>query len=54
MRHKKVEQSSKYKLEGDKITKQAKDCPRCGTGTFLAVHKNRVTCGKCGFSEIQV
>lgn len=27
-------------------------CPRCGPGTFLAVHKDRVHCGKCGYAEI--
>ncbi len=28
-------------------------CPRCGPGTFLAQHKNRQTCGKCGYSHIK-
>jgi small subunit ribosomal protein S27Ae len=32
---------------------KGKWCPRCGPGTFLAVHKNRVHCGKCGYAEIQ-
>ncbi len=31
-----------------------KFCPRCGPGTKLAEHKNRVTCGKCGYSEKQI
>jgi small subunit ribosomal protein S27Ae len=30
---------------------QGKWCPRCGAGNFLAHHKDRVTCGKCGYSE---
>ncbi|MBU3905123.1 MAG: hypothetical protein KJ906_03170 [Nanoarchaeota archaeon] len=29
-------------------------CPRCGPGIKLAAHKDRVTCGKCGYSEKQV
>jgi len=41
---------SKYKIEGDKITR-AKYCPRCGPGTFLMVTKDRVYCGKCHYSE---
>jgi small subunit ribosomal protein S27Ae len=30
---------------------QGKWCPRCGPGVILAQHKDRVTCGKCGYSE---
>lgn len=26
-------------------------CPKCGQGTFMAKHKNRNTCGKCGYTE---
>jgi small subunit ribosomal protein S27Ae len=28
-----------------------KFCPRCGKGVFMAKHKDRVTCGKCGYTE---
>lgn len=41
---------SNYKIEGDKITR-GKSCPRCGPGTFLAKHKERVYCGKCHYTE---
>jgi len=27
-------------------------CPKCGEGTFMAKHKDRLTCGKCSYSEI--
>jgi small subunit ribosomal protein S27Ae len=40
-----------YKVEGDKISRTRRDCPRCGKGTFMAEHKDRFTCGKCGFTE---
>jgi len=40
---------SKYKISGDKIERQP-TCPRCGPGTFLAQHKNRQTCGTCGYT----
>ena len=33
---------------------QGKFCPRCGPGTFLAKHKNRTVCGKCGYSEVSI
>ena len=26
-------------------------CPKCGAGVFLAVHGDRLSCGKCGYTE---
>jgi small subunit ribosomal protein S27Ae len=40
-----------YKGQGDKVIRTKRDCPRCGKGTFMAEHKDRFTCGKCGFTE---
>jgi small subunit ribosomal protein S27Ae len=40
-----------FKLDGDKIVRTRKHCPKCGQGVFLAEHKDRVTCGKCGYTE---
>lgn len=40
-----------YKIEGDKIIRTKRDCPRCGKGVFMAEHKDRLSCGKCGFTE---
>ena len=40
-----------YIVQGDKVTRTRRDCPRCGKGTFMAEHKNRFTCGKCVFTE---
>jgi small subunit ribosomal protein S27Ae len=28
-----------------------RNCPKCGPGHFLANHKGRVVCGKCGYVE---
>lgn len=42
---------SKYKIEGDKIIRNVKSCPRCGAGIFLANHKDRLACGKCKYTE---
>ena len=37
----------KYSADG----KKGKVCPRCGPANFLAIHKDRVHCGKCNYSE---
>lgn len=42
----------KYKIEGCKISRGA-SCPKCGSGIFLGVHKDRVSCGKCGYTEFK-
>ena len=39
-----------YKLDGEKLTRLRKECPRCGRGYFMAEHKNRLTCGNCGYT----
>ncbi len=31
--------------------KPGKWCPKCGAGVRLAEHKNRRSCGKCGYFE---
>lgn len=49
-KHKTVQTWKKYK--DGKV--QGKWCPRCGAGTLLAQHKNRVHCGKCGYAEVNV
>ncbi|MBS1266447.1 MAG: 30S ribosomal protein S27ae [Candidatus Woesearchaeota archaeon] len=30
-----------------------KECPKCGKGVFLAEHKGRISCGKCGYTEFK-
>jgi len=40
-----------YKIEGDKLVRSRKTCPKCGAGVFLAEHKDRVTCGRCHYTE---
>jgi len=42
-----------YKVEGDKVVRGKKSCPRCGPGTFLAAHKERVYCGNCHYAEFE-
>ncbi len=50
----KSKKSKHYVLEGGGIIKKGKECPKCGSGVFLAEHRNRLTCGKCGYSEIKL
>lgn len=45
--------ASYYKIEGDKSSRTKKVCSRCGKGTFMAQHKDRNTCGKCGLTEFK-
>mgnify|MGYP000057447899 FL=1 len=40
-----------YKVEGEKLIRLKKECPRCGRGYFLAEHEDRYTCGKCGYTQ---
>lgn len=47
------ERWKKYNLSGDKVTKTARFCPRCGQGIFLAEAKNRLFCGKCHYVEFK-
>lgn len=30
-----------------------KTCPKCGPAVFMAEHKNRISCGKCGYTEFK-
>ena len=43
---------TKYKIEGDKISRQ-RTCPRCGPGIFLMNSQGRMYCGKCHYSEFE-
>ena len=51
--HKNKPTSEKYKLysiSGESVKKH-KHCIKCGPGVFLAQHKDRLACGKCGYTE---
>ena len=47
----KQKKASFYKIEGESAKKMRKSCPKCGAGVFLAEHKDRYSCGKCGYTE---
>jgi small subunit ribosomal protein S27Ae len=40
-----------YKVEDGKVRREKPFCPKCGPGVFLAKHTNRVSCGRCGYTE---
>ena len=40
-----------YNKAGDKLERKNKSCPKCGQGTFMAKHSNRLTCGACSYTE---
>lgn len=52
-----AEKKKEAKKEEKKKEKQAKPyikgkhCPKCGPGIKLAMHKDRSSCGKCGYYE---
>ena len=46
-----IKKSDAYKVDGNTVTRTKQFCPKCGPGTFMAVHKDRVSCGCCGYTE---
>jgi small subunit ribosomal protein S27Ae len=48
-----IKRSAYFSVDGDRATIQRRYCPRCGTGVVLAEHKDRVACGRCGYTEFR-
>ncbi|OGS41396.1 MAG: 30S ribosomal protein S27ae, partial [Euryarchaeota archaeon RBG_13_31_8] len=42
-----------FKVEGDKINRIRRHCPKCGPAVFIGEHKDRFSCGKCGYTEFK-
>ena len=42
---------SYYKIGEAGLERLRPFCERCGSGYFMADHKNRFTCGHCGFTQ---
>ncbi len=40
-----------YEVSGDKVERKRRSCPKCGDGVYLAQHSDRLSCGKCGYTE---
>jgi ubiquitin-small subunit ribosomal protein S27Ae len=43
--------SACYEISGSSLKRKNRNCPKCGPGVFMAGHKDRWTCGKCGYME---
>lgn len=43
-----------YKIiSGGKLERTKQYCPKCGVAVFLAEHNDRISCGKCGYTEFK-
>ena len=42
-----------YKIDGDRIERQRRECPKCGPGVYMGEHADRISCGKCGYTEFK-
>jgi len=42
-----------YDIKDGKLARDRRFCPKCGNGVFLAEHKDRASCGKCGYTEFK-
>lgn len=42
-----------YKIEGNKLVRTHKQCPKCPPGTYMAAHEDRNHCGRCAYTEFQ-
>ena len=51
MKHKLSKKNERYEVKDGKLERKNKFCPKCGPGVFLARHQNRLSCGKCGYTE---
>ncbi len=43
--------SKQYDVSSGVLKRKTKFCPKCGPGVFMAAHKDRYSCGKCGYME---
>ena len=49
-KHESIKIWQKYEIKGEAISRKNKFCPRCGDGVWLSKQKNRLYCGKCGYT----
>ena len=39
-----------WALEGDRVMRKRRPCPKCGNGVYMAEHYDRMHCGSCGYT----
>ncbi len=42
-----------YDVSGEGLKRGKRACPKCGSGVFMAEHKDRFSCGRCSFTEMK-
>ncbi|MDA4118374.1 MAG: 30S ribosomal protein S27ae, partial [Thaumarchaeota archaeon] len=42
-----------YKVGDGTVERLKKECQRCGKGYFMAEHKDRLSCGNCGYTTFK-
>ncbi|MFA5126161.1 MAG: 30S ribosomal protein S27ae [archaeon] len=50
---KKISKSERYDVSTGVLKRKNKFCAKCGPGVFMAEHKDRSACGKCGYMEMK-
>lgn len=40
-----------YEVKENSAVRKKRSCPKCGSGVFMADHKDRANCGTCGYTE---
>jgi small subunit ribosomal protein S27Ae len=50
-KEKKTSKGDCYNIKGNVVERKNNFCPKCGAGVFMAEHKDRQSCGKCGFTQ---
>jgi len=51
VKHANTKQWEFLKIEENKIKREKRACPRCGSGIYMAEHNDRYYCGNCKFTE---
>jgi small subunit ribosomal protein S27Ae len=52
-KHESVKIWKNYNVKGNVIERKGNFCPRCGPGVWLSNQKDRLYCGKCGYTDFK-
>ncbi|MCD4740216.1 30S ribosomal protein S27ae [archaeon] len=48
-----AKKADNYSINGNTAERKKQYCPKCGPGVFMAEHKDREHCGKCGYTRMK-